>query len=104
MYVVCSRPASVNGLGMTPQAAHAEIVCVRAVFEVLQETPGVYPTWENLIAKYATAGKRAHDARLVAVMLEHQVRQLLTFNDADFRQFVEVLPLHPFDVLGIPRV
>jgi predicted nucleic acid-binding protein len=28
-----------------------------------------------------------HDANLVATMLEHRIRRLLTFNEADFRRF-----------------
>jgi hypothetical protein len=49
-------------------------------------------------------GKRAHDARIVAVMIEHHVPRVLTFNDADLRQFVEIATLNPFDVVGTPRV
>ncbi len=30
--------------------------------------------------------------------------RLLTLNDADFRRFVEIATLNPFDVLGIARV
>lgn len=104
MFVVCSRPISVNGLGMTLRQACAEVASARNLFQMLPETPQVYPTWEGLIAKYAVAGKRAHDARLVAAMIEHHVPKLLTFNDEDFRQFAEITVLNPFDVLGIQRV
>jgi predicted nucleic acid-binding protein len=104
MYVVCSRPASVNGLGMTPQQAHAEITAARALFQLLPETSQVYPTWEGLVAKYAVQGKQAHDARLVALMIEHRVPRILTFNDTDFRPYTEIAALNPFDVLGVPRI
>jgi predicted nucleic acid-binding protein len=101
---VCSRPASANGFGYTPQQAFAEIVSARALFQILPETSQVYPTWEGLIAKYAVQGKQAHDTRLVALMIEHRVAKLLTFNDADFRRFTEIDAANPFDVLAIPRV
>jgi len=104
MYVVCSRPVSANGFGMTPQHAHAEITHVQALFPVLPETAQVYPTWEGLIAKYAVYGRRAHDTRLVAIMIEHRVSRLLTFNDADFKQYAEIVALNPFDVLGVARI
>lgn len=104
MYVVCSRPARGNGFGYTPQQAFAEIVSARALFQILPETSQVYPTWEGLIAKYAVQGKQAHDTRLVALMIEHRVPKLLTFNDADFRRFTEIEAANPFDVLAIPRV
>lgn len=105
MYVVCTRPASANGgFGMTAPQACAEIAATRALFELLPETAQVYPTWEGLIAKHAIQGKRAHDVRLVALMIQHRVPRLLTFNDADFRCFTEIESLNPFDVLAIPRV
>ncbi|MGO9113068.1 MAG: type II toxin-antitoxin system VapC family toxin [Thermoguttaceae bacterium] len=103
MYVVCSRPINANGFGMTSQQARAEITSARSLFPLLLETAQVYTTWERLIGQYAIHGKRAHDARLVAMMIEHHVPRLLTFNDDDFRQFAEIITLNPFDVVGVPR-
>ncbi len=103
MYVVCTRPANTNGFGMNSQQAGAEIAAARSLFELLPETSQLYPTWEGLIAKYAVQGKRSHDVRLVALMIQHRVAKLLTFNDADFRHFAEIEPLNPFDVLALPR-
>jgi len=103
MNVGCSRPIDANGLGMTPQGAPAEIAGVRALFPALPETPQVLATWEGLIARYRPAGKRAHDARLVALMIEHGVPRLLTFNHADFAQYTEIEALPPFDVPGNQR-
>ncbi len=104
MYVVLTRPAAANGgFGMTAVQAGAEIAATRALFELLPETAQVYPTWEGLVAKYAVQGKRAHDVRLVALMIQHRVPKLLTFNDADFRAVAEIQSLNPFDVLAIPR-
>jgi predicted nucleic acid-binding protein len=104
MYVVCTRPPGANGLGMTPQEAHAELGNARALFRLLPETEQVYPTWEGLVARYGIQGKHARDARLVAVLIEHHVPRLLTFNDGDFREFTEIATLNPFDIPGIPRV
>jgi predicted nucleic acid-binding protein len=103
MYVVCTRPANANGFGMNSQQAGAEIAATRSLFELLPETPQVYPAWEGLIAKYAVQGKRSHDVRLVALMIQHRVSRLLTFNDADFRPFTEIETLNPFDALAISR-
>jgi predicted nucleic acid-binding protein len=103
MYVVCSRPISANGLEMTSEQSCAEITKARSLFQLLPETAQIYTTWERLIGQYPVHGKRAHDARLVAMMIEHHVPRLLTFNDSDFRQFTEIVLLNPFDVLGIPR-
>ena len=104
MYVVCTRPVAVNGgFGMTASQAHAEITAARSVFELLPESAQVYPAWEGLVGKYGIQGKRAHDVRLVALMMQHRVTKILTFNDADFRSMSEVQSLHPCDVVGIAR-
>lgn len=104
MYVVCTRPATQNGLGMAALRAHQEISSTRAIFQLLPETSQVFDTWDGLIAKYQVMGKQAHDAHLVAIMVEHRVQRILTFNDADFRRYGEIQVLNPFDVVGQARV
>ena len=55
--------------------------------------------WEQLIMlsrRYSFAGRQVHDANIVATMLAHGERRLLTFNVADLRRFarlIEVLVL-----------
>jgi predicted nucleic acid-binding protein len=103
LYVVATRPIAVQGLGLTAHEGQAEIVKALALFPLLPETSHVFHTWETLIAKYGVIGKTAHDTRLVAMMIEHRLARVLTFNDSDFRRYTEIEPLNPFDVLGIPR-
>ena len=103
MYVVCTRPLQQNRLGLTPAQPHQEITKVRSLFQLLPETAGVYNAWEGLAAKYAVAGKPAHDRRLAAFMVEHRLVQILTFNDQNFVRYAEIRTLNPFDVLGLPR-
>ncbi len=103
MYVVCTRPKAQNGLGLAPPQALNELVQVRTIFQLLQELAGVYSTWEALVGKYAVAGKPAHDVRLVAMMVEHRVARILSFNDQDLKRYAEIESLNPFDVLGLPR-
>ena len=62
MYVVCSRPTSANGLGMTSQQSRSEITKARSLFRLLPETAQVYTMWERLVGQYAIHGKRGHDA------------------------------------------
>ena len=89
---------------MTAPQAAKEIAAARALFELLPETGQVYSIWEGLIAKHAVLGKRAHDVRLVALMIQYRVARLLTFNDADFRAFTEIQALNPLDVMALPRI
>lgn len=104
MYVVCTRPISANGLGLTCQDAQQEIKKVRALFRVLPESANVCAGWEALIARHLVVGKAAHDAHLVAVMLDQGLTEILTFNSHDFARYPEIRALDPFAALSIPRI
>lgn len=47
----------------------------------------------RLLAAYPGASKQVHDANLVAAMLVHDIRCLLTFNGADFRRFAGAIEI-----------
>lgn len=62
-------------------------VVFRSLFEVAEEGPVVFERLLELLAAYPGAGKQVHDANLIAVMLAHGIRRMLTFNSADVRRF-----------------
>lgn len=68
------------------------------MFVVLEDTPKIFPEWERLVVVHQVIGKQAHDARLVAAMLVHDVTHLLTFNTADFKRYSEVTVVDPASV------
>ncbi len=37
---------------------------------------------------------------MILVDTNNRVPRLITFNDADFKEFTEIVTLNPFDVLG----
>jgi predicted nucleic acid-binding protein len=89
---VATRPQDKNGLGMSSSRAAKEITALQALFRLLPYTADVLPTWERIAVTHGVAGKPSHDAHLVALMQVHGVKQLLTFNGADFKRFeVEVI-------------
>jgi len=71
LWVVATRPAERNGLGMSPAAVAAELARIKSMFELLPDTPAIHPVWESLVIQYRVSGKPAHDARLVAAGLRH---------------------------------
>lgn len=99
---VATRPAAVNGLGMSETDADAELARLKSLFVVFADAPAILPEWERLVSVYGAAGKQNHDARLVAVMLTHGITTLLTFNREDFIRYTDIIVLTPKDVLGIP--
>jgi len=62
---------------------------------LLRDTPGVYDEWRRLVATHAASGKAAHDARLVAAMMIHEITHILTFNGSDFKRYPGITVLHP---------
>ncbi|MCY7321305.1 MAG: type II toxin-antitoxin system VapC family toxin [Phormidesmis sp. CAN_BIN36] len=94
-YVVATRPHSSNGLGSSCEEAFEEIQEYKQVFTLLSDRPEIFPTWERLIQRYQVMGKQAHDTRLVAAMLVHEISQILTFNIQDFQRFAEIAVINP---------
>jgi hypothetical protein len=64
----------------------------------LEDTPTVFTHWLGLVTANATEGKRAHGARLAAVVLAHDVNAVLTLNDWHFTRFPRIKTLHHLDV------
>ena len=99
LWVVCTRPTAVNGLGKTAAEAATELASVKTLFRLLDETPAIYGVWEQLVTSTPVVGKNGHDARLVAAMTVHGLTQILTFNAQDFRQYPGITAVTPADVL-----
>ncbi len=59
----------------------------RSCCTVLGETPATFERLCALLRRFPIAGKRVHDANVVACMLEAGIRHLLTCNTEDFRAF-----------------
>lgn len=81
---VATRPAALNGLGLSTVDAEAQAAGFEATFPLPAETPAIFPAWKALVNGLGVVGKQVHDARLVAVCQAHGVTHLLTFNVAHF--------------------
>ncbi len=96
---VATRPASENGLGLSVARAAAEITALLGLFRLLPYRQEVLETWQRIVVAHEVSGKQAHDAHVVAIMQVHGVKQLLTFNGADFKRFDAVEVIEPADFL-----
>ena len=56
-------------------------------FEVLEDGLVVTESLIALCREVPVGGRQVHDANIVATMLAHGERRLLTFNVADFRRY-----------------
>ena len=62
-------------------------------FEVLEDGPAVTESLIALCREVAVGGSQIHDANIVATMLAHGERRLLTFNIVDFRRYGDRIEL-----------
>jgi predicted nucleic acid-binding protein len=102
-WVVATRPAGENGLGLPIARAQSDLAQLKALYRILNDTPDILPEWERLILQHEAIGKNGHDARLVAAMIIHGIDRLLTFNVADFRRYREIVSLSPETILTSTR-
>jgi predicted nucleic acid-binding protein len=99
LWVVCTRPTANKGLGKSTAEAGTELANLKSLFTLLDDTPALFPMWEQLVTANSVVGKVAHDARLVAAMMVHGIDHILTFNHADFQRFANIAVLTPSAVL-----
>ena len=89
---VATRPAAVNGLGLTAVEATVKASVFEAAFPLLIDSPGIHPAWKTLVEALDVIGKQVHDARLVVVCHAHGISHLLTFNAAHFTRLAAFGP------------
>jgi hypothetical protein len=60
-WAVATRPAAVNGLGFSAAQAATELTRFKSLFQLLADSPAIFPEWERLVTSYA--GFRQERAR-----------------------------------------
>lgn len=87
---VTTRPKDKNGLGHTPEEANSLLSNLERGFPRLGEPANIYDRWRRLVVRFRVSGVQVHDARLVAFMLAHNIKSILTFNTADFLRYASI--------------
>ena len=78
---------------LTRQEALDDVNRMIGAFEVLEDGPDVTRVLLALCREVPVAGRQVHDANIVATMLAHGERRLLTFNAADFQRYGDRIEL-----------
>jgi predicted nucleic acid-binding protein len=102
LWTVATRPASRNGLALTPEQAGRVLTRMEQLFVLKRDTPAVYDEWRRLVSTLSTSGKASYDARLVAAMNVHGIDHVLTFNIDDFKRYIGITVLDPGEVQSRP--
>ena len=74
-----TRDVSLNGLGLSPAQADAELSRIESMLTILPDHPAIYAEWRKLVVIHSVSGKQVHDTRLAAAMNVFGISQLLTF-------------------------
>ena len=80
-------------VGITPEEALDDVSRLIGSFEILEDGPVVTGSLVALYREVPVGGRQIHDANVVATMLAHGERRLLTFNASDFRRFGDRIEL-----------
>ena len=74
-------------ISITRTQAIDDVQSLSDTLEVLEDGPQVTEMLISLCRQVNVGGKQIHDANIVATMLAHGERRLLTFNRADFSRY-----------------
>ncbi len=97
---VSTRPTNQNGFGRTPLETNDILSQLEQVFTLLPASTEIYPKWRQLVVRHKVLGAKVHDTRLVAAMIFHGVKHILTFNTSDFTRYISegITAVNPTEV------
>ena len=95
---VATRPVEHNGLGLSAFMALKEVANIEATLTLLPDAPEIYTAWKGIVEKFQVLGVKVYDARLVAIMRVYSIKNILTYNVADFDRYRDIQVLHPSSI------
>jgi predicted nucleic acid-binding protein len=92
-YIAAMTRQQTWGKPLTLTEATADAAGFVQRFVVLEDGPSVWDQLIELSRAYSFGGRQVHDANVVATMLAHGERRLLTFNEVDFQRFSALIEI-----------
>lgn len=97
---VTTRPAEVNGFGLSGADAVANMEQFLDDMELLPEDVSATRRLMDLIGEHSASGKQVHDANVVAVALARQASVIVTDNTRHFSRFADLIDVERLDSSG----
>lgn len=95
---VSTRPVAQNGYGLLPAETDEVARQIERAFILLPDVEAIHHEWRRLVLAYGVSGTKVHDARIVAAMIVHGVRQILTLDGRDFERYTEIEVVPPQNI------
>ena len=97
---VCTRPFSARGgLGLSIEETDRRMQILHRFATAYPDVPAAYDLWRDLVRSHRITGVQVHDTRIVALMQAHGIRDILTFNSADFSRFEHITVHSPHSLI-----
>jgi predicted nucleic acid-binding protein len=101
---VCTRPATARGgYGVPIDEAGRRVRVMDHFVRVIHDVEATYSEWKRLVAAYGVSGVQVHDARLVALMRNHAITNVITLNETDFQRYEGLNVFSPEGALSLAR-
>jgi predicted nucleic acid-binding protein len=84
----------VNGLGNSIAATDRLVSRIETFFTLLPDAVDALRFWRRLI-EHEVRGAKVHDAQLAALMQANGIRDILTYDAADFRRYRNIFVIDP---------
>lgn len=92
---VMTRPRKANGFGLTTEDAATLTSSIVATLALLDDVPGIFSEWRQLVSQHRVSGRQVHDANHVAAMIVHGIEAVLTLDQRDFSRYDEIKIMRP---------
>lgn len=92
-------PLDRNGLGLSIEETDERAAPVEAQMTFAADSEAIHRAWRSIVLEHRVSGAKVHDARLVAAMRVHKVRNPLSLNPQDFRRYRDIKTFSPAEVL-----
>lgn len=86
------------GNDLSTEAILDNVAVFRNQYVVVEDTPAVIDMLLDLLRRFPESDRRIYDANIVATMLVHGVRRLLTHNIRDFARYADLIEIIPLEL------
>ena len=92
-YLAATTRPQASAAALSMSDAISDVRSFQLTFNFLNDNMDVFERLLWLLATQSSAGKQVHDANLVATMLTHNIKRLLTFNVGDFQRYQPLIEI-----------